>query len=93
MWQLLVPITITSVPGSAAPAPGTPAWASIVAALTGIPAGKPRRCAMAVHSRPAWRPGATIRPGIFWSTSAICGWRERKKSVDGKPSRWCHSAL
>ena len=38
MWQLLVPITITSVPGSAAPAPGTPAWASMMAALTGVPA-------------------------------------------------------
>src|SRR6266487_2157990 len=38
MWQLLVPITITSVLGFDAPAPSTPAWASMIAAGTPVSA-------------------------------------------------------
>ena len=85
MWQLLVPITITSVPGSAAPAPGTPACASIVAALTGIPAGKsesfghmPRRavrpCCPAREIGPAFFLATTLRKRRMQGAEELGGW-------------------
>jgi len=37
MWQELVPMTMTMVEGEATAAPGTPLWASMMAAETGMP--------------------------------------------------------
>ena len=94
MWQLLVPMTMTSVSGSAAPAPGTPACASMIAALTGVPARSPKRFASAAVSPPAHSPGARKRPGIFSATTfSKRGCSARKNSRDGKPSSRLHMPL
>src|SRR5262245_53043860 len=84
MWQALVPITITSTPGPAAPTPGTPACASITAALTGVPSGRLRRLAIGLDSRPAGVPGATIRPGnLSRTTVASLGETAFRYASDG----------
>ena len=54
MWQELVPMTRTMVDGDATPAPGTPAWASITAAETGIPGRSPSFSAIGSDSVPAF---------------------------------------
>ena len=52
-------MTRTSVEGAATPAPGTPAWASMIAADTGVPAFEPEQLAAAAsESPPALLAGA-----------------------------------
>ena len=53
MWQLLVPMTMTMLSASATPAPGTPACASMIAALTGMPAAGPAASPSPAFSAPA----------------------------------------
>ena len=84
MWQLLVPITMTIVPGSATPAPGTPAWASMIAALTGIPGGRPIFLAIRASNSPAHWPGAGAgRAFSSATTSAIFGCSAAKNAREG----------
>ena len=66
MWQLLVPMTMTRSPAWRRPAPGTPAWASMIAALTGGPGQAQRRGRAARVARGAAR--GEERPGILRAT-------------------------
>ena len=63
MWQVLVPITATIVPGSVTPTAGTETWASTLATATGVPRRSPStpppRPRARRHARRGSRPGAT----------------------------------
>lgn len=65
MWQLEVPMMMTSRPGSQPSAAGTVTWASTLPTATGIPAGKPIESAARWVSSPAASPSRPMGPDSF----------------------------
>ena len=69
MWQVLVPITATIVPGSVTPTAGTETWASTFAIATGVPGRSPVYAAASVESPPARSPRPRMSRDILSSTT------------------------
>ena len=72
MWQELVPMTSTSVAGDETPAPGTPAWASMMAAETGCLGASPKMRGTPGGEHPGLPAGAVnVRRGFSRTIVAI----------------------
>ena len=94
MWQLLVPMMITIVPGSVTVAAGAETCASTFATATAVPGSRPVQAAARSLRPPARLPIGTIRRDIFSSTTCSKrGSSAAKNASAGKPSRFDQRAL
>src|SRR5581483_6408065 len=93
MSQIEVPITITNVPGSSTPTPGTDTHASTLPTATAVLSDNLSFFATSGVSVPALEPSGTNVSPNFSPGLSKPGYAAVKYSVGGRPSSGDHIAL
>ena len=83
MWHVEVPMIKVSCPGSQAFAAGTVAWASMFAAATAMPSGRPVNAAASAVNEPTRSPGRATGCGTSSSRRENPGAIASRTFADG----------